>query len=78
MQVLLIGDDSPQDISRQYAMLVSPLHIDLSKGETYELIKWKGTLLLWAHRESLYTSWMKVLNVNYNIIKTDVWILCGY
>jgi hypothetical protein len=38
----------------------------------------KSAVLLWAYREGLYTNWISVLNVNDNIIRMNMWILCEY
>ena len=52
---------------------------DLSKGKRIKLFKWKSTtVLLWAYREGLYTNLINELNVNDNIIRMNMWILCEY
>jgi hypothetical protein len=60
------------------SIAISYISFDLSKGKRIKLFKWKSTVLLWAYREGLYNNLISELNVNDNIIRINMWILCEY
>jgi hypothetical protein len=53
-------------------------NINLLRGKCIKLFKWKSIVLLWTYRECLYTNWISVFNMNDNIIRINMWILCEY